>query len=145
MRPSSAPVTGTTSGLGNAAASMLAAEGWRQVIVSGRRPARVQETAPQLSAETKAQVFTPLELDEPSRVPSVLAALARRLPSGMAAYAVSPGAATAIKARETLARWSHPRHEPASRGRRPSLPPASDVGVNVSGQYFASARRLPVQ
>ena len=77
---------------------MLAAEGCRQVIVSDRTLARVQETAPQLSAETKAQVFTPLELDEPSSVQSALAALARRLPSGMAAYAVSPGAATAIKA-----------------------------------------------
>ncbi len=63
MRHSIALVTGTTSGLGYAAASMLAAEGCRQVIVTGRSLARVQETAAQLAAETKTQVFTPLELD----------------------------------------------------------------------------------
>jgi hypothetical protein len=51
-------------------------------------------------AETKTQVFTLLELnlDSPSRIQSALTALARRLPSGMAVYAVSPGAATATKA-----------------------------------------------
>jgi NADP-dependent 3-hydroxy acid dehydrogenase YdfG len=63
MRHSIALVTGTTSGLGYAAASMLAAGGCRQVIVTGRSLARVQETAAQLAAETKTQVFTPLELD----------------------------------------------------------------------------------
>jgi short-subunit dehydrogenase len=101
MEHSIALVTGTTSGLGYAAASMLAAKGYRQVIVTGRSLARVKETAAQLAAETKTQVFTPLEqdLDEPSSVQSALAALAaRRLPSGMAVYAVSPGAATATKA-----------------------------------------------
>ena len=72
-------VTGTTSGLGYAAASLLAAKGDRQVIVTGRSLARVKETAAQLAAETKTQVFTPLELDldEPSSVQSALAALAR--------------------------------------------------------------------
>jgi NADP-dependent 3-hydroxy acid dehydrogenase YdfG len=57
MRHAIALVTGTTSGLGHAAASMLAAEGCRQVIVTGRSLARVQETAAQLAAETKTQVF----------------------------------------------------------------------------------------
>ena len=76
MEHSIALVTGTTSGLGYAAASMLAAKGYRQVIVTGRSLARVQETAAQLAAETKTQVFTPLELDldEPSSVQSALAA-----------------------------------------------------------------------
>ena len=80
MRHSSALVTGTTSGLGYAAASMLAAEGCRQVIVAGRSLARVQETAAQLAAETKSQVFTPLELDldTPSSVQSALAELVKR-------------------------------------------------------------------
>ena len=75
MEPSIALVTGTTSGLGYAAASMLAAEGCRQVIVTGRSLARVQETAAQLAAETKTQVFTPLELDlnTPTSVQSALA------------------------------------------------------------------------
>ena len=63
MEHSIALVTGTTSGLGYAAASMLATKGYRQVIVTGRSLARVQETAAQLAAETKKQVFTPLELD----------------------------------------------------------------------------------
>ena len=63
MEHSIALVTGTTSGLGYAAASMLATKGYRQVIVTGRSLARVQETAAQLAAETKTQVFTPLELD----------------------------------------------------------------------------------
>src|SRR6202142_2792694 len=79
MRHSIALVTGTTSGLGYAAASMLAAEGCRQVIVTGRSLARVQETAAQLAAETKTQVFTPLELDldAPTSVQSALAELVR--------------------------------------------------------------------
>ena len=80
MRHSIALVTGTTSGLGYAAASMLAAEGCRQVIVTGRSLARVQETAAQLAAETKTQVFTPLELDlnAPTSVQSALAELVKR-------------------------------------------------------------------
>jgi NADP-dependent 3-hydroxy acid dehydrogenase YdfG len=86
MKHSVSLVTGTTSGLGYTSASMLAAEGCRQVIVTGRSLSRVQETASHLAPETKTQVFAPLELelDEPSSLQSALAALARRLPSGMA-------------------------------------------------------------
>ena len=80
MEHSIALVTGTTSGLGYAAARLLATEGYRQVIVTGRSLARVQETAAQLAAETKTQVFTPLELDldTPSSVQSALAELVKR-------------------------------------------------------------------
>ena len=80
MEHASALVTGTTSGLGYAAASMLAAEGYREVIVTGRSLARIQETAAQLAAETKTQIFTPLELDldAPASVQSALAALVKR-------------------------------------------------------------------
>ena len=80
MRHSIALVTGTTSGLGYAAARMLAAEGCRQVIVTGRSLARVQETAAQLAAETNTEVFTPLELDlnSPTSVQSALAELVKR-------------------------------------------------------------------
>ena len=81
MEHSIALVTGTTSGLGYEAARMLAIEGYRyrQVIVTGRSLARVQETAAQLAAETKTQVFTPLELDlnVPTSVQSALAELVR--------------------------------------------------------------------
>lgn len=77
MEHSIALVTGTTSGLGYAAASMLATNGYRHVIVTGRSLARVQQTASQLAAETQKQVFTPLELDldSPSSVQSALAEL----------------------------------------------------------------------
>jgi NAD(P)-dependent dehydrogenase (short-subunit alcohol dehydrogenase family) len=80
MEHSIALVTGTTSGLGYAAARLLAIEGYRQVIVTGRSLARVQETAAQLAAETKTPVFTPLELnlDTPSSVQSALAELVKR-------------------------------------------------------------------
>jgi NAD(P)-dependent dehydrogenase (short-subunit alcohol dehydrogenase family) len=79
MDHSIALVTGTTSGLGYAAARLLAIEGYRQVIVTGRSLARVQETAVQLAAETKTQVFTPLELDldAPTSVQSALTELVR--------------------------------------------------------------------
>ena len=79
MKHTIALVTGTTSGLGYAAASMLAAQGCREIIVTGRSLARVQETAAQLEAETKRQVFTPLELDlnAPASVQSALAELVR--------------------------------------------------------------------
>jgi NAD(P)-dependent dehydrogenase (short-subunit alcohol dehydrogenase family) len=79
MDHSIALVTGTTSGLGYAAARLLAIGGYRQVIVTGRSLARVQETAAQLAAETKTQVFTPLELDldTPSSVQSALAELVK--------------------------------------------------------------------
>ena len=63
MEHSIALVTGATSGLGHAAARLLAAEGYREVIVTGRSLARIKETAAQLAEETKKQVFTPLELD----------------------------------------------------------------------------------
>jgi NAD(P)-dependent dehydrogenase (short-subunit alcohol dehydrogenase family) len=80
MEHSIALVTGTTSGLGYAAARALAGEGWREIIVTGRSLGRAQETAAQLAAETKAQVFTPLglDLDTPASVQSALAALVKR-------------------------------------------------------------------
>ena len=80
MEHSIALVTGTTSGLGYAAASMLAIKGYREVIVTGRSLARIQETAAQLAAETKRQAFTPLELDlnAPASVQSALAELVKR-------------------------------------------------------------------
>jgi len=80
MEHSIALVTGATSGLGHAAARTLAGEGWREIIITGRSLARVRETAAQLAAETKRQVFTPLELelDTPSSVQSTLAALVKR-------------------------------------------------------------------
>ena len=80
MEHSIALVTGATSGLGHAAARLLADEGYREVILTGRSLAQVQETAAQLAAETKTQVFTPLELDldTPSSVQSALAELVKR-------------------------------------------------------------------
>ena len=80
MEHSIALVTGTTSGLGYAAARTLAGEGWREIIVTGRSSTGVQQTAAQLAAETKKQVFTPLELDldSPSSVQSALAELVKR-------------------------------------------------------------------
>ena len=80
MEHSIALVTGTTSGLGYAAARTLAGEGWREVIVTGRKLAQVQETAAQLAAETKKQIFSPLELDldTPSSVQSAVAGLIKQ-------------------------------------------------------------------
>ena len=80
MEHSIALVTGATSGVGYAAARILAGEGWREIIVTGRSLGRAQETAAQLAAETKLQVFTPLELDldKPSSVQSALAELVKR-------------------------------------------------------------------
>src|ERR1700739_88563 len=74
MKNSFALVTGTTSGLGYAAAGLLAAKGYKQVIVTGRRLGAGQQTAAQLAAETKKNIFTPLELDldSPSSVHSAL-------------------------------------------------------------------------
>jgi NAD(P)-dependent dehydrogenase (short-subunit alcohol dehydrogenase family) len=79
MEHSIALVTGTTSGLGHAAARLLAGGGDRQVIITGRSVARVRETATQLAAETRTQVFTPLELDlnTSTSVQSALAELVR--------------------------------------------------------------------
>ena len=80
MKHSFALVTGTTSGLGYAAAGLLAAKGYKQVIVTGRRLGAVQQTAAQLAAETKKNMFTPLELDldSPSSVQAALAELVKR-------------------------------------------------------------------
>ena len=47
MEHSIALVTGTTSGLGYAAARTLAGEGWREIIVTGRSLGRTQETTAQ--------------------------------------------------------------------------------------------------
>ncbi|GGR35469.1 SDR family NAD(P)-dependent oxidoreductase [Deinococcus ruber] len=80
MNHSLALVTGATSGLGQAAARTLAEEGWAEIIITGRSLAKVQETAAQLAAQTKRQVFTPLELDldKPSSVQFALAELIKR-------------------------------------------------------------------
>ncbi len=80
MEHSTALITGATSGLGFAAARTLAAEGWREIIVTGRRLAQVKETAAQLAAETKKPVFSPLELDldTPASVQRALAELVKR-------------------------------------------------------------------
>ena len=79
MEHSIALVTGTTSGLGYAAASMLATKGYRQVIVTGRSLAgsRKRPLSSWLSQHTG---FTPLELDlnAPASVQSALAELVKR-------------------------------------------------------------------
>jgi NAD(P)-dependent dehydrogenase (short-subunit alcohol dehydrogenase family) len=53
MEQSIALVTGATSGLGYAAAGMLATKGYRHIIITGRSLAGVQNTVAQLAAETK--------------------------------------------------------------------------------------------
>ncbi len=79
-----------------------------------------------------------------------VAALARRLPSGMAVYAVSPGAATDTK----VVRSAGPalkylfipivshipgmNQTPETAARR--YLQASEFGIDVSGQFFASAK-----
>ena len=80
MEHSIALVTGATSGLGYEAARILAQEGWREVIVTGRSLARTSDTVAKLAAETKRQVFTPLELDlnTPASVQSALTALVKQ-------------------------------------------------------------------
>ncbi len=80
MGHSIALVTGATSGLGYAAARLLAAEGCREIIVTGRFLAGAREAAAQLAAETKKRVFTPLELDldRPSSVQAAIAELVKR-------------------------------------------------------------------
>lgn len=72
-------VTGATSGLGYAAARLLAAKGCREVVVTGRSMAQIKETTSQLAAESRRHVFTPLELDlnDPTNVHSAVAALVR--------------------------------------------------------------------
>ena len=80
MEHSIALVTGTTSGLGHAAASLLAKKGYREVIVTGRSLAGAKQAAAQLAAENKAATYTPLELDldKPSSVQSALAELVKQ-------------------------------------------------------------------
>ena len=80
MKHSIALVTGTTSGLGYAAARSLAEEGWAEIIITGRSLAGAKETAAQLAAETKRRVFTPLGLDlnTPASVDSALAEIVKR-------------------------------------------------------------------
>jgi len=73
-------VTGATSGLGQAAARLLAEGGWREIIVTGRSLAGAQKAAAQLAAEHKTVTFTPmaLDLDKPSSVQSAVAELVKR-------------------------------------------------------------------
>jgi NAD(P)-dependent dehydrogenase (short-subunit alcohol dehydrogenase family) len=80
MKHSIALVTGATSGLGYAAARLLAAEGYREIIVTGRSLAQIKETAAQLAAENRTVIFTPLELDLNDRVnvQSAVAALVKQ-------------------------------------------------------------------
>src|SRR5271156_4770207 len=80
MEHSIALVTGATSGLGLAAARLLAGEGWHEIIVTGRSLAGAQQAAAQLAAETKTKIFTPLELDlnAPASVQAALASLVKR-------------------------------------------------------------------
>jgi NAD(P)-dependent dehydrogenase (short-subunit alcohol dehydrogenase family) len=80
LQGKTALITGATSGVGYATARILAGEGWREIIITGRSLADAQEAAAKLAAETKLQVFTPLELelDTPSSVQSILAELGKR-------------------------------------------------------------------
>ncbi len=80
MEHSIALVTGATSGLGQAAARLLAEEGWREIIVTGRSLAGAQQAAAQLAAEHKTVTFTPLalDLDKPSSVQAAVAELVKR-------------------------------------------------------------------
>ena len=80
MEHSIALVTGATSGLGQAAARLLAEEGWREIIVTGRSLAGAQQAAAQPAAEHKTVIFTPLalDLDKPSSVQSAVAELVKR-------------------------------------------------------------------
>ena len=73
-------VTGATSGLGHAAARLLAGEGYREIIVTGRSLTGAQQAAAQLAAENKRAIFTPLalDLDKPSGVQSAVAQLVKR-------------------------------------------------------------------
>ncbi|KAF5541758.1 NAD(P)-binding domain-containing protein [Fusarium mexicanum] len=80
MEHSIALVTGATSGLGYAAALTLAADGWREIIITGRKLARVQDTAAQLATKAGKEVFIPLELDlnDSSSTQSAVAELVKR-------------------------------------------------------------------
>src|SRR5271156_4654563 len=80
MEHSIALVTGATSGLGQAAARLLAKEGWHEIMVTGRSLAGAQQAAAQPAAENKTVIFTPraLDLDKPSSVQSAVAELVKR-------------------------------------------------------------------
>jgi NAD(P)-dependent dehydrogenase (short-subunit alcohol dehydrogenase family) len=80
MEHSIALVTGATSGLGHAAARLLAAEGYREIVVTGRSLARIKETVTELVSGTNKPLFTPLQLDldAPFSVQSALAQLVER-------------------------------------------------------------------
>jgi len=80
MEHSIALITGATSGLGHAAARLLAGEGYREIIVTGRSLTGAQQAAAQLAAENKRAIFTPLalDLDKPSSVQSAVAELVKR-------------------------------------------------------------------
>jgi len=80
MDHSIALVTGATSGLGQAAARLLAKEGWREIIVTGRSLAGAEQAGAQLAVENKTVIFTPLalDLDKPSSVQSAVAELVKR-------------------------------------------------------------------
>jgi NAD(P)-dependent dehydrogenase (short-subunit alcohol dehydrogenase family) len=80
MQHSIALITGATSGLGHAAARLLAGEGWHEIVVTGRSLAGAKQAAEQLAAETKKKIFMPLELDlnAPASVQAALAWLVER-------------------------------------------------------------------
>jgi len=80
MKHSITLITGATSGLGYAAARLLAGEGWHEIIVTGRSLPGAQQSAAQLAAENKRAIFTPLalDLDKPSSVQSAVAELVKR-------------------------------------------------------------------
>ena len=80
MKHSIALITGATSGLGHAAARLLAGESWHEIIVTGRNLTQIKETAAQLAAENKRAIFTPLalDLDKSSSVQSAVAELVKR-------------------------------------------------------------------
>ena len=53
MKHSIALVTGATSGLGHAAARLVAKDGWHEIIVTGRSLAGAQQAAAQLAVRPK--------------------------------------------------------------------------------------------